>query len=238
MAMDPRVTPGASREARSTPVSRLERMARRWSFYLRDAKSLARYGSLAPKYAERIWVNPAACRRAIAMTASLARQQSGRVVKHSFPPDETRIIAVTDIEKVESCLRHWLEGVPWEETAMYRVYREKVAQAARRGETHRGLKNDHDVLRKCREYDLMFEQVKREGRLRTRKEIYPDNFREEGGVIVHVGPDGELFQGRSGNRRFAIALALGLPTIPATIGCVHQAALPYLPALRMCHGGR
>jgi hypothetical protein len=154
------------------------------------------------------------------------------MVVDSFPPFGAEIVPVTSIEKVASCLEHWVGGVPWEDTAMYRVYCRKVLEARARGRDHGGLKSLDDVKRKCEEYDRLFEQVKCEGRLRTRAELSSHSFREEGGILMHVGPDGRAYHGRRGNRRLAIALALKLKMIPAVLGCVHRKAIPRLGRLR------
>ena len=94
-----------------------------------------------------------------------------------------------------------------------------------------GCRNLTDIVRRYDRLDLIFERAKQEGRLRTMEEVNPGCFREEGGVLIHVGPEGELFFGGLGAHRFAIARILKLP-LPAMIGCVHVSAIPYLTQLR------
>ena len=103
--------------------------------------------------------------------------------------------------------------------------------------SHTGWSTDagsrEQILARCARWDRIFAEVQTSGRLRTRSEERPDGFRERGGIGLHVGPDGRLFKGRDGHHRFAMALALGLPVIPAMVGVVHRSALRHLPALRV-----
>ncbi len=99
-----------------------------------------------------------------------------------------------------------------------------------------GLNIPEAALRMCQTYDWMYLTVDRERRLRTREELNPGNFREEGGIVIHVGPGGTLFLG-TGNRRFSISLTAGLEMVPAMVGYVHVSALGHLAALRQPPGG-
>ena len=57
------------------------------------------------------------------------------------------------------------------------------------------------------------------------------NFRERGGILVHIGSDGEPCFAGAGYHRFAIAKILNL-RFPAQIGCVHIEALDHLDEYR------
>ena len=67
--------------------------------------------------------------------------------------------------------------------------------------------------------------------MKTRNEIFKDNFREVGGIYIHIGVDGKPYFGGGGCHRFAIAHILQI-IFPAQIGCVHVSAIPYLKGYR------
>jgi hypothetical protein len=59
------------------------------------------------------------------------------------------------------------------------------------------------------------DDTKRSRRLKTRKELDPRNYREEGGVLICLGKGGEPLL-YNGFHRFAMSLILELPVIPAS----------------------
>jgi hypothetical protein len=98
---------------------------------------------------------------------------------------------------------------------------------------HDGCTTMKDIIKRYELLDNIFEEVRREGRLKTIKEINPGSFRDKGEALFHIGPDGQpLFDGEGGsNHRVAIAYILQIP-MPGQIGCVHKSALNKLRSLR------
>jgi hypothetical protein len=80
--------------------------------------------------------------------------------------------------------------------------------------------------------DELYRRVKAEGRLRTREELFPRTFREDGGILVHIGPEGEPMIGDAGKHRLIIAKLAGVLSIPVQLGEIHVSALGRLNALR------
>jgi hypothetical protein len=106
-----------------------------------------------------------------------------------------------------------------------------LEQIARRGQQD-GCFDAADVRRRYERLDELFEAVRRERRLRTRSELDPGARDEDGGILVHIGPDGEPAIGDSGKHRMTIAKLLGLAAVLARIGYVHREAVGLLPRLR------
>ncbi len=193
-------------------------------FFL-DFKNKIKYGTDAPLYAERIWINPSEID--IALVDLDGKYSSGQVV-NVWPPNGLKQIPITSIKKIKYCIDHFVNGMAWENTGIYEHMMTLIAER----EIVDDCMNRNDVVNRYNQIDAMFNQIKMEGKIRPRKEINPKNFREDGGVYIHLGPNGELFFGGSGIHRFCIARILELPVIPAQIGCVHQSAIPYLSKLR------
>jgi len=88
-----------------------------------------------------------------------------------------------------------------------------------------GCETLEDVVRRYERLDEVFDQVRREGRLRTAAEL-GGSFRERGGVYVHIGRHSQPVFSLRGNHRLAIARILSLSLMPAQLGVVHPEALP------------
>ena len=198
----------------------------------RDISNKFKYGYLAPVYAERIWVNPSDCNLFISHKffkdfngVTDIRGSSGKVIDYSLLLKQA--IAVTKVIRIKFCFDHWVKGLPWEDTGVYE-YMEKFI--IKDGEVD-GCRSINDIIKRYKKIDSIFEQVKQEGRLKTRKEINSKNFREVDGILIHIGPQGKPIFSGGGCHRFAMALILGL-RFPAQIGCVHPSAIPFLPDFR------
>lgn len=192
--------------------------------YYQDLKNKVKYGVDAPIYGERIWINPLNVDMAL---LGLDRSCSGQVVD-TWPPNYLQPIPVMSLEKIRCCIDHYVNGVAWEDTGIYGYMEILIAERGRVD----GCSGRTDVIDRYKQIDAMFNQIKVERKLRKRKEINPKNFRETGGIYIHVGPSGELFFGGGGIHRFCITRILKLSLVPAQIGCVHQSAIPYLSTLR------
>ncbi|MEN6384142.1 MAG: hypothetical protein ABFD79_02980 [Phycisphaerales bacterium] len=190
---------------------------------LRDIVNKIRYGSAAPKYAERIIVYPKVCEHCIdgISTRTPGRSASGVVIDTDWPYSS---VSIREVPKFKFCIAHWVNGIPWEQTGAYEFMENLIAKS-QRAVDH--CKNRNDIIARYKKLDEMFETIKKEGKLRKRSEIKSNNFREEGGILIHLGPNGKPIFGLGGIHRFAIASILNLP-IPAQIGCVHITAIPSL----------
>lgn len=194
---------------------------------LRDGWNRLYWGSGAPRFAERIHVDPRACRYSLRLGSQAV--SSGRVVR-----DAWRFAAVRptcEEPLIAGCLRHWVEGVDWDGTGLP----ELVAGQMRAFGVQDRCHSVADVRARYQRLDALFDAVRDEGRLKCRTEL--GGWREMGGILIHVGPEGRLYFGGNGNHRLAVALALGLESIPAQLGTIHVDALERLPELRRDSAG-
>lgn len=206
-------------------------------FYYVDIRNIFKYGFESPRYAERIWVNPKTITRALTIESVTKltglehhRKASGRVVEKNWPSEASgSIISIYDLPEVKFCVDHWVKNVSWENTGAYNHMINVIKQT---GSSFNGCFTKDDILNRYKNLDYAFDEVKKEKRLKPAKEVRPNNFREKGGVYVHVGPEGELFFGGGGRHRFTMSIILGLDKIPAQIGIVHKSAIPHLKKLR------
>lgn len=205
----------------------VKRAIKRTILRSRDISNVVRYGRTAPRYAERIWVRPAAIHHALVGQSDYATC-SGKVTRIE---DRFRLTDLYDTPRIRSCFAHWVDGVPWEDTKDHRV----MLEAIRQGKDWAGCKTEEDLHRRYRDLDAMFRQIRSGMRLKTRQELDPRAYREEGGVLVCIGPDGEPLL-YDGFHRLAIALILELPIIPAQLGYVDEHAIHTLERYRSPDG--
>jgi hypothetical protein len=189
-----------------------------------------RYGPSAPRFAETIWVTPSGDRRSLSedtIAASFGQLRlfgSAEVIEHDWPSDQTTPLSS---RRIQCCIRHWADGVPWEATGVYEIMKSELRKLGFKD----GCRNDDDIVLRYKNLDAIFEQAKQEGRLRSREEIDPRHAWDKPGLVVHLGPYGLPFWSDHGYHRFAIASVLNLP-LPVQIGLVHVTAIPHLHIYR------
>lgn len=186
-----------------------------------------------PSYGELIWIDPKKCVSFLddqyfrGFFGLRLRQASGLVVD-TWP--ETHIHSIKEHPKVLYCLEHWVDGKTWHEAGAVDFMLKNISNSPKGVSDN--CRNKQDVLERFNALDRAWLAVKQKGRLMTRKEMFPNNFREVDGILIHLGPGGVPVFSGAGCHRFAMALALGNP-FPAQLGCVHISALNSLPKLRL-----
>ena len=236
-------------------VKKLIRRERRLAFlkYQRNLYNIFKYGPLAPRFGETIWINP--CKYVTGIPREILRKECGfshqemlgMVIDIKLPTEQTFNIADYPKGSVDFnslgkalktceyrsklrfkfCLEHWVDGVPWEHTGAYE-YMEKEIEYSKHGEMD-GCKNIDDIVKRYVNLDLVFEQVRNEGRFRLKKEVDHSCFLDkyEWNRLVHINSNGEILTSGGSMHRFAIAYILNIP-FPAKLGCVHVDSLQCL----------
>lgn len=185
----------------------------------RNAVNRLRHGRQAPRFAERLWVDP---RRVKHVIGGPAGSHSGRVVSGNW---DTAAAPIWSMPKYAACVEHWTRGVPWERTGIYDLMLRLINE---KGQVD-GCRTLADVIARYERLDGIFDQVQADGRMRTFEEITGRRRgrygREDHGILIHVDRSGSPVHGRGGTHRLAIATVLGLPTVPARVGLIHPSAL-------------
>jgi hypothetical protein len=192
----------------------------------RDLYNLLCFGRRAPKKFELIWVDPLMVKRyvpnkeIVRVTGQNRNRASGRVIDWSMI---TEVRDVCTQKKLDLSTKHWLEGHSWESLG----YRELMSKTNKWGQC-----SPSEVQKRIDKLDNLFENTRMSRRLKTRKELSPDSFREQGGILIHIGTNGEPVFGGHGNHRLAIARVLQLKRIPACLGVVDSRSLDHLEEYR------
>lgn len=126
--------------------------------------------------------------------------------------------------------RHFLEGVPWDETAFY----DRIVDEIRNGRTRWGCQSQQAFDERCTQLDRLYETIRTEG-YRTQAELHgngtsdpiteyrggpgrPDlkteRFKNE--IAVNIGRDGEVFFS-DGRNRLSIVKLLELEAVPVRV---------------------
>lgn len=211
-----------------TEKSRFAQFRRNWTSRIKalhlDSKNRKRFGARAPLFAERLWIPVNQIEWRLKHWNS---KQSGRVVSE-WPTE--KLSPVSELSVVRACQRHWLDGVPWEQTGLFDQMIKSIQQS---GKVDR-MRSMDDIRLRYEQLDDIFDQVRTESIFRTRQSLITGCFREEGGILMHIGPDGAPYFGGKGHHRLAIALCAGIEVIPAQLGVVHIDALAKLDGYRYC----
>lgn len=127
--------------------------------------------------------------------------------------DQARRYEVTGTVKHRAIIEHFTQGVPWEETDLFKdVYRRRLRTGYVRGET-----TFKDLVAQYYDrVDGMAESLRRDGFQTHREDGEPYPL-----PGLYIGRDGEIFIGNQGNHRLAIAQVLGLKKIIGRVVCTH-----------------
>ena len=194
----------------------------------RDLYNGFKYGRGAPLYAECIWVDPNDCNLIIenGLDDGVSRKSIlGLVVNEKW--DQFEITPLKNNPKIQYCYKHWQEGLSWEDAGAYDYMRGLIEKY---GPVDK-CSNDEDLVKRFNSLDSVFETIKKEGKVKTQKELGKQKLRELNGVLIHIGPDGLPYFGGGGHHRIAMAKILNLP-FPAMLGMVHQNGLKSLEKYR------
>lgn len=132
--------------------------------------------------------------------------------------------------KLTYCWRHWRDGKDWHGSGAIDFMLQRIAVSPT-GVTDK-CRTPEDVEHRFEILDKIWDQVRERGSFPTRQALDGNNFREVGGILVHLGPGGEPIFSGAGCHRFAMAMMMDAP-FPAQLGCVHISALNYLPDFRL-----
>ena len=195
----------------------------RLEVYRRDLTNKLKYGKHAPKHLETIWINPQQVdsfipkEEILRVTGKSRKEASGCVVEWT---NVSKIIPLENDFRYRYAFERWRDGKSWEDIGVYEYMKNET-------------KKYKDMTRaqleeRYRNFDLLFEEVKNDGRLKPRTEVEPTAFREENGILIHIGEAGNLYFGGVGFHRFSIAKVLKFNTIPACIGIVAKSSIKHL----------
>ena len=193
---------------------------------LKDGFNHFIYPKFSPKFAERIWINP----NDVMGIIRLGKKYSAKVIDFNLKDFSDMIRELHDDERIKSCIDHWINAIPWEETT---DYRKKVYELKNTGKT---WDNDcfsvKDLDRKYQFLDQLFMELSQTRKMLTSEQIDQNHFRELNTFGIHIGSKGELYLDSGGYHRFAIAYILKLERVPARLGAIDKRQLSKLKELR------
>jgi len=142
-------------------------------------------------------VSPARIRWKLSVEISLDR------VRHKEWRDLPRS-DVVETEKYRSVVQHFVHRRPWEDTPLFRIYRERLAN----GDTVRGCTTIEELAAQYSDrVDTLYADMKANG---FRQIVGGQATRP---IPVYISHDGEILIGNQGNHRLAIAKVLGLDCV-------------------------
>jgi hypothetical protein len=175
-----------------------------------------RYGLSAPKFADRIFIDPKKVLHH--STAGFDRKDSGLIIEGDW---DKQIEPLTRIKKIPIVYEYFEGQKTWDECGAYKNMAELM-------KTHPGADGcftEADVVKRYERLSELITHLKSGGEF-----LEGEGFREEGGVYIHIGRQGQLIFGGGGCHRLAISQKLNIPIIPCQIGVVHAEFLRENPS--------
>jgi hypothetical protein len=177
----------------------------------RDVGNAIRYGLGAPRFCQTIFIDPQKVTHS--SLAGFTREDSGRVVGGDW---DRAFRPIEDATKIAIIYKRITYGVTWEQAGAY----EHMMKLIEKSPGIDGCFTLADVVERCQKLDDLILQLQNGGTFKKRS--WSDGFREDDGVYVHIGRNGELLFGNGGSHRLVIAQKLGVKVIPAQVGVVHE----------------
>ncbi len=115
---------------------------------------------------------------------------------------------VAETEKYRSIVQHFIHGRPWEDTPLFRIYRERLAN----GDVIRGCV---DLAGLVAQYNHRVDALYADMREHGFRQVVDGQATKP--IPVYIGHDGEILIGNQGNHRLAIAKVLGLDRVVVDI---------------------
>lgn len=190
---------------------------------LRDIKNRLVLGAEAPLSDECIYVDPqqvilAYVPKGTSEAPSFRRRHSGLVRDGDW---DRSVKPVSDGVKERAIKDHFLNNVSWEDTGVIDYL---MSDVHRKGSAD-GFSTVEEIRNRYARMDVLFEDIRRSGRMKTRTELDSYLRREHGGVYVHIARDGTPLKAGGGTHRLVIAKLLGLRRMPAHLGVIHAEAV-------------
>ena len=185
------------------------------------------YGINAPKHLETIWINPQKVdsyipkNEILRVTGKSRKEASGQVVDWS---DVNKILPLENDFRYRYAFQRWRDGESWKEIGVFEYMKTKTIK-------YKNM-SQNQLEDRYKRFDELFQDLKSSGEVKKRSEVDPSSFREENGILIHIGANGKLYFGGIGFHRFSIAKVLNLNQIPACIGIVDQNSIKHLKQIR------
>ncbi|SDK80049.1 hypothetical protein SAMN05661010_00129 [Modicisalibacter muralis] len=196
-------------------LKKLKRML--FATFGRDFYNIIKYGLSAPRHSQLFYLDPREVRQTV-NSKDWRRNDTGKIEDGDW---DLRVNNINDVKKVRMVKERILKGLTWEEVGAYRHMQELLEKHS----FYDDCKSLDDVYLRYERVDKIIEALRSGGDYFKRLDISRGNFRESGGVYIHIGRNGEYIFGRGGCHRLAIAQALGIKKIPAQVGVVHKIAV-------------
>ena len=178
-------------------------------FYARDIKNFLRHGPGSPKAFQLLLISPSEINSTL-NPKRFSEDDAGRVLPGDW---DNSVKDLTQVKKWVTIYNALDQELRWEDSGMFELY-------------SGSKKYSPDALkRRYEDLESVVERIRNDGYLKSRKDLSPFSFRERGGIMVHIGAQGNPIFSGDGYHRLALAKICQLPRIPVSVGVVHEDAV-------------
>ena len=186
---------------------------------LKDIKNIYKYGFNAPRAGQTIYINPSYVKLYV---NCFSREDTGKILDGDW---DINSLPIASLKKFSISYRKLSENISWEDAGAYENIL-TVLEEKRKKDRSAGADECFDlesIKERYLKLDKLIEHLKNGGKFLSKSEM--GGIREFGGILIHIGRNGETIFGGGGFHRLAIAQMLKLKEIPAQVGVVHLLAL-------------
>jgi hypothetical protein len=131
------------------------------------------------------------------------------------------IAPIEDVKHISRTIARFDRELDWESVGEVSWMMENIDEFG----VQDGCRNLGDVMARCEAIDALKDQLVRDHRLCSRRELHPRNFREKGGIGVSLARNGDIIWQTDGAHRLALARLLALKEVPVCIHMIHSEGL-------------
>lgn len=121
---------------------------------------------------------------------------------------------LTNTDKYNGIREHFMEGIPWEQTILFRNEYRKRFEIVKAIKGARSLTELARVYEK--KYDALYDRLKQDGFLSIEEDPHVDP------VYIYLNRHGKIIYTSNGNHRLAMVFLLGIDEIPVQIWWRHK----------------
>ena len=188
------------------------------------SRVLNKYGEMAPREGEVIWIDPCSVSGHMSPTVWNALKKKtgfngGTIVSGKWDITDVEYLDFTSEDPFVSCYDHWINGKCWQQTSLFVENPPRLI----RGETRSRRLTLDELKTRYEKLDKIYHSIESKGEMSTEKKDL---------VKISIARDGTLIWGPDGRHRLCIAICIGIVKIPALTGFVHAEAVDVFQTLR------
>ena len=193
----------------------------RIKLFFRDLVNSFKYPNCPIKAAQTIYVKPSEIN--CILENNLGRSMTGSILEGDW---DLKTLPLETNVKYRLCKEHFIDKKAWKDIGIFE-YMMDIIKNSKKGKID-NCRTLVDIYERYSKLDRLYDFLRKGGDFLSMKKLKRFNFREHGGIYVHIGRNGQVIFGLGGIHRLSILKSLtemNSKKIPMQLGIVHREAL-------------